>query len=31
MPSFAERIKIAIDSLRMKSAYDDGKVSLNFC
>ncbi|CAF3798953.1 unnamed protein product [Rotaria magnacalcarata] len=25
IPSFAERIKIAIDTLRMKSAYDDGK------
>jgi hypothetical protein len=26
MPSFAERIKIAIDTLRMKSGHDDGKV-----
>ena len=26
MPSFAERIKIAIDTLRMKSTHDDGKV-----
>ncbi|CAF3639775.1 unnamed protein product, partial [Rotaria sp. Silwood2] len=25
MPSFAERIKMAIDTLRMKSTYDDGK------
>ncbi|CAF0748466.1 unnamed protein product [Rotaria sordida] len=28
MPSFAERIKIAIDTLRMKSIYDDGKYEL---
>jgi hypothetical protein len=27
MPSFAERIKIAIDTLRMKLTYDDGKVN----
>lgn len=27
IPSFAERIKIAIETLRMKSAYDDGKVN----
>ena len=29
MPNFAERIKIAVDTLRMKSTYDDGKVNLN--
>jgi hypothetical protein len=27
LPSFAERIKIAIDTLRMRSTYDDGKVN----
>jgi len=30
MPSFAERIKIAIDTLRMKSNHDDGKVNFFF-
>lgn len=28
VPSFAERIKLAIDTLRTKAHYDDGKVKL---
>lgn len=27
LPSFAERIKIAVDTLRTRSAHDDGKVT----
>jgi hypothetical protein len=27
IPSFAERIKTAIDTLRLKSSHDDGKVN----
>ena len=28
LPSFAERIKMAVDALRMKSGHDDGRVSI---
>jgi hypothetical protein len=27
IPNFAERIRVAIDALRTKSGYDDGKVN----